>query len=159
MTAALQNLIPDVGDKAATLGEIAAMRARLEMLERQVAGTMALPGAALFPRIWVDRAADLVAMEWGISTDDLRGTCRRAVHTRPRFVWVWLVLHIGKFTHTQCAAQCGYLDHTMSMHACRRVEGWRAANPDFRAVTDQLLEIGRALRSPPPPPPAEEAAP
>ncbi|MBU6167316.1 MAG: hypothetical protein KGQ52_14480 [Alphaproteobacteria bacterium] len=148
MTAPLPNLIPDIGDRAATLGEIAAMRARLDALERQVAGTMALPGAALFPRVWVDRLADLVAMEWGISTDDLRGACRRAVHVRPRFVWVWLVWRIGKFTHSQCAALCGYLDHTMSMHACRRVDGWRADNPDFRAVTDQLLQIGGALRAP-----------
>lgn len=151
MTARLQNLIPDVGDKAAALGEIALLRTRLEALERQVAGTMALPGAALFPRVWVDRVADLVAMEWGITTDDLRGSCRRAIHVRPRFVWVWLVLHIGNFKHTQCAAQCGYPDHSMSIHACRRVDRWRADNPDFRAVTDQLLQIGRALRAPPPP--------
>jgi hypothetical protein len=151
MTAPLPNLIPDVGDKAATLGEIAAMRARLEALERQVAGTMALPGAALFPRAWVDRAADLVAMEWGIPTDDLRGNCRRAIHVRPRFVWVWLVRTISRWSFPETARLTGYGDHTAALYACRRVEAWRANNPDFRAVTDQLLEICRVLRAPPPP--------
>jgi hypothetical protein len=148
MTARQQNLIPVGGDRATTLGEIAAMRARLDALERQLAGTTVLPGAALFPRVWVDRLAELVAMEWGIGIDDLRGACRRHIHTRPRFVWVWLVRAVAKLSFSETARLTFYGDHTAVLHACRRVDGWRESNADLRAVTDQLLRIGQALRAP-----------
>jgi hypothetical protein len=40
----------------------------------------------------------------------------------------------------------GYIEHTSVMHACRRVDYWRAQDSYFRAVTDQLLRIAEHSR-------------
>ena len=145
----LERLSEDAAEKAGYLAAIAELRARLNRLEMAVLGDMARPGAALFPRIWVDRLAELVAYEYGIEVTELRGSFRHPRYTRPRFLWVWLVKEIAKTSYPQVSQLTGYADHTAVMHACRRVNEWRASTPDFRIVSDQLLQIGDALRSPP----------
>lgn len=145
---ALERLSENSAEKAGQLAEIAEMRARLNTLEMAVLGEMARPGAALFPRVWIDRLAELVAFEFGIEVTELRGSFRHGRFTRPRFVWVWLVKEIAKQSYPQVAQMTGYADHTAVMHACRRVHGWRMSTPDFKLVSDQLLQIGRALRAP-----------
>ncbi len=144
-----ERLSEDAAEKAGYLAAIAELRARLNTLEAAVLGDMARPGATLFPRVWIDRLAELVAFEYGIEVTELRGSYRHGRFTRPRFVWVWLVKEISRESYPQIARFVGYGDHTTVMHACQRVNGWRQSKPDFKVVTDQLLQIGRALRAPP----------
>lgn len=141
-----QRLSVASADIATALAEIDTMRARLGAVESMLLAHLVVPGAQIFPRVWVDRLAELVAHEWGIEARALRSSFRDQRFTRPRFVWVWLVKQVGRQSYPQTAALCSYGDHTGAMHACRRVEGWRQTQPEFRIVTDQLLEIGHALR-------------
>lgn len=143
----LSCLSGDAAERAAVLAEIDQLRAQLAMLENRVMAGMALPGASLFPRVWIDRLAEIVAFEFGVDTRDLRGSAREARFTRPRFVWVWLVHQIAGASYPQTARLTGYGDHTSALHAFKRVVGWRRTHPEFAHVTDQLLQIGRALRT------------
>lgn len=140
-------LSADAANRAAILAEIDQLRSRLAALESTVMCGMALPGASLFPRVWIDRLAELVAFEFGIDVRDLRGSVREQRFTKPRFLWVWLVQKIADTSYPQTARLTGYGDHTSVMHACKRVEHWRYRNTDFAHVADQLLQIGRALRT------------
>lgn len=157
MTALLSNLTPAAVDLAGVLAQIDGLRAQLAVIEASVLAGIAKPGVNLFPRAWVDRLAEIVAFEFGMETNELVGSLRNAKFIRARFTWVWLVRTISDKSFPETARLTGYGDHTAVMHACRRVAGWRAANPDYQAVTDQLLRIGQALRAPPAAP-AEEAA-
>ncbi len=170
MNAPLPNAISDgAAERGAVLAQIDGLRQTLARLELVVIGSASRPGEALFPRAWVDRVAELVAFEWGVDVLDLRGSRREARLTRPRFVWVWLVKQIGRYSYPQTALHCGYAEHTAVIHCCRRVDGWRDEQPGFRAVTDQLLAIGQMQRCNPGPDaaliepegetPAEEAQP
>lgn len=158
MNAPLQNLSPDAALTAGALAELASIKLRVAVLESELVNGLAASGPGVFHRLWIDRVANLVATEWGLSVGDLRGSSREKRFTRPRFVWVWLVKHIGHYSYTRTAVECGYVDHTSVIWACGRVDGWREKYEDFRSVTDQLLDIGRAIRSPQPsaPEPATE---
>ena len=138
----------DTAGLADHLAAIAELRARLNSLEATVLRDMARPGAALFPRVWVDRLAELVAFEYGIEVTDLRGSHRNSRFTRPRFLWVWLVWKISRESYPRVATLTNYVEHSAVIHACRRVVGWRKSNADFALVTEQLLLIGRSLRTP-----------
>lgn len=155
MNAPLTSLSPNAEGLAAALAEIDAIRDQLAVLESRVLGNLAQPGAALFPRKWVDRLANVVAVEFGVHVHELRGLNREQRLTRPRFTWVWLVKMVSGKSYPEVARLCGYGDHTSVMHACRRVDGWRDRYSDFTLVTDQLVQIGKTLRQPPAP--VEEA--
>ncbi len=154
-----QRLSDDAAQMAGHLAAIAELRAQLNLLEAAVLGDMARPGAALFPRVWIDRLAELVVFEYGIDVTELRGSYRHPRFTKPRFLWVWLVKEIAKASYPQVAQLTGYADHTAVRHACQRVHGWRTSTPDFKTFSDQLLQIGRALRAPSATPAEPEAEP
>jgi chromosomal replication initiation ATPase DnaA len=155
----LERLSEDAAEKAGHLAAIAELRAQLNRLEAAVLADMARPGTALFPRVWIDRLAELVAFEFGIDVTELRGSYLNQRFTRQRFVWVWLIKEITQGSYPRVAELTGYIEHSAVRHACQRVQGWRVSMPDFKLVTDQLLQIGRALRTPSTAPAGPEAEP
>jgi chromosomal replication initiation ATPase DnaA len=141
------------------MAEIAAMRRQLDALEaRALAERVSGLHSGLLPRQWIDLLAGIVAEEFGITPGELMGSSRRPQYVRARFTWVWTVWKTGEYSLPRTAQATGYCDHTTVGWAIKRVEGWRAAQPDYRLVTDNLLAIGQGLRARRPPP-AEEVAP
>lgn len=151
MSAALS--VPD-DTRVPLLAEIQAMRRRLNALE---AAAMAGGGAPLRALVyaWTDKLANIVAQEWGCSHEELLGDVRTTRLIRPRFTWVWLVRTTGGYSYPQTARLTGYTDHTSVIHACRRVDQWRA-DDIYREATDGLLAIARALRGEKPAPAADD---
>jgi chromosomal replication initiation ATPase DnaA len=141
------------------LAELASLRRRLAALEAQAIAANASPGAGLFARRWVDLLATIIAEEFGMTVQELVGGSRQRHFTRARFTWAWAVRCIGSYSFPITARLTGYVDHTSVVWAVRRVEQWREASPDFRLVTENLLEIGRKLRARPAEAPADEVAP
>ena len=122
--------------------ELAAIEARLSQL-RAIAEADAPRGPAMLGRPWVMEIASVVVQEYGIPLEELLGGSRIRDITRPRFVWVWLVRTAAGYSFPLTGRLTGYGDHTTVMHACKRVEQWRASDSNFRLITDQLLAIAQ----------------
>jgi hypothetical protein len=129
---------------------IAGLEAQLAVLDASVQITKAAPAVLvpferrLFP--WIGRLAQAVADEWGVSAAELTSQRRQGLLIKPRFVLVWAVKQASDYSLPQIGRLLNR-DHTTVMHACRRVNEWRATDEVFRHVTDQLAVIGQRLRS------------
>ena len=128
---------------------IASLEAQLAVLDASVQIAKAAPAdlvpfeRRLFP--WIGRLAQAVADEWGVSAAELTSQRRQALLIKPRFVLVWVVKQASDYSLPQIGRLLNR-DHTTVMHACRRVNDWRANDDVLRHVTDQLVLIGQRLR-------------
>lgn len=95
---------------------------------------------------WVRSVMGLVGEEFCVPISEISGPSRHASFVRPRFVAVWLIRSASNYSSPQIARLVNRSDHSTVLYACRRVEGWRDGNPEFRAATDALLTLARELR-------------
>lgn len=127
--------------------ELEAMAARINRLEVELGKMRPRAVSPLAPRhSWVQRLAETVADQWDVPVAQVLGRSRVSPLMRPRFALAWIIDQIGVFSLPQIARMIGYTDHTSVIHARRRVNEWRAAEPEFAWATDQLVIIARRMR-------------
>ena len=120
--------------------DLEALRRRVDILEKTVADQWT-EGLNLRPKGWRSRAAvDLVSDYYEVSREDLFGDLRETWLIRPRFTAIWLVREAAELSYPHIASIFGRRDHSTMMHACRRVWDWRKHEPEYRAMTDRMLE-------------------
>jgi chromosomal replication initiation ATPase DnaA len=128
--------------------ELRAMAARMERLEAEIARMRPRAVSPLAPRhSWVQRLAETIADQWEVPVAQVLGRSRITPLLRPRFVLAWVIDQLGCYSLPRIAQMIGYTDHTSVVHARRRVNEWRDAEPEFAWATDQLLQIARRMRA------------
>lgn len=90
----------------------------------------------------IEKAAELYAIEpW-----DLPRLGAQRVNFIPRWAVIWTLRQLmpagrqnNPYSYVRLAKLFGYADHTTPIYANRQAEKLRAADPKFKALTDQLL--------------------
>lgn len=139
----VQDLRERVSRVEALLEPVLVTAGRLQQIDEAVADFHANRSGT--PHDRARRVAGIVAEEWATTTGDLLGSSRFAEHIRPRFVLCWLLRNETKWSTSQVGRYIGGRDHTTIIYACRRVDGWREKDSNFRLVTDQLSAIAGAV--------------
>lgn len=128
---------------------VARLERRVDALERALASRPAVvnetppaTGASTFGQLRFQGLLALVAAEFNVPVGCLTGPLRHDWMIRPRFTAQWIVRRASTYSYPQIGRLFGR-DHSSIMSACRRVEAMRAADADYRDVTDRLLAVAR----------------
>jgi hypothetical protein len=86
----------------------------------------------------VERSIRMVSHHYGISIEELcSGEGQALWIVCPRSVVAWLANQLG--ASSPLTGRRLKRDHTTILMSCRRVNRWRAADHEFRALTDRML--------------------
>lgn len=81
----------------------------------------------------------IVGKQYGFAPVELLSARRQAPLVKARHVACWLAKYSTASSYPKIAHCLGGRDHTTILHAIKRIEARRAADPAFRAETDALL--------------------
>lgn len=82
---------------------------------------------------------DGTARAFGVTVPEMRGDTRQAGIVRARFAFCWVARRAFGDSARRTGRALGDRDHATVLHALRRADALREADPDFRAATDRLL--------------------
>lgn len=103
-----------------------------------------IPQEVYFPITFED-ILRTVATHYGISVEDLKGSCRQATISYARFVVVHLSLrYLAKRSLKSIGRSLGNKDHTSILHARNRIRGIMAVNPKAHA---EIIGIEKHIES------------
>ncbi|MGH6955499.1 MAG: helix-turn-helix domain-containing protein, partial [Caulobacteraceae bacterium] len=94
-------------------------------------------------RITVDEIQKTVAEHYGMRQADLISERRNRAIARPRQAAMWLAKHLTTRSLPDIGRRFGGRDHTTVLHAVRRIETLRAADPQ---LARDLETLSRKLR-------------
>lgn len=80
-----------------------------------------------------------VCQHFGVSLIDLVSQRRPVRLVEARHVAMWLAKNLTEYSLPQIGAAFGGRDHTTVLHAVRKVDAQRAADPEFASLTGDLL--------------------
>ncbi len=115
---------------------VARLERRIGELELQMAGIPAFTPATAS----VHEIVLMAARSWQVSAADIYADRRAAAITEPRFAAVWVARTALPISLPRIGQAIGKRDHTTILHALRRAERLRHRNPDFRRITDAMVE-------------------
>lgn len=105
-------------------------------------------GCSLFAqpdRLTIARIVTMVAASFHIRPNDIVGPFRDRTFAWPRHAVVWLARNSLPASTPQIGRALGGRDHTTILHAVKRAEERRAADPVWRAQLDALLAVCEAM--------------
>jgi len=94
-------------------------------------------------RITVDEIQRATAEHFGLKREDLVSECRTRAIARPRQAAMWLAKHLTTRSLPDIGRRFGGRDHTTVLHAVRRIEELRNADPQ---LARDLETLDRKLR-------------
>jgi len=100
------------------------------------------------PRLSLSTIAQEVALEFGISTQDLRASTRVQAYRLPRQCAMWLAHEVGGWPMTKIGHYFGRRTHAAVSYNCRKLQDDAAALPSLRLQLEQLrTRLNRQLWS------------
>ena len=118
--------------------EATRLKVRVSELEAKMAPEIAEP---LFPRGTVKTIQQVVAAAYGLTLIDMLAHRQHRQLVRPRHVAMYLARELT----TQSMPQIGRLferrDHTTVLHACRKMDKFMAADPEFAKQVEALKAL------------------
>ena len=91
------------------------------------------------PRITVRMCVEVISARYNVSRGDLLSARRTRPVVLPRQIVMWLAKERTPRSLPEIGRQLGGRDHTTILHGIRQVEARRAADPNFRRETDEII--------------------
>jgi chromosomal replication initiation ATPase DnaA len=85
----------------------------------------------------------LVATRCDVTTSELVGASKRGDIPAARFLAYWLVRQTTEKSLPQIASEFGVAHHATVIYGIKRCEARRKVDPQWRALSDELLHICR----------------
>jgi len=134
--------------------KISIQEAHIEVLEAQIVKLKEVPRAVnVIPlrrpsdRPHIGRILAAVALEYGISVDEIRGPWRSKFYMEPRWVAIWIARKRTLHSFPSIGEYIGGRDHTTCIHAYRKIEERLAMElaADDDTLAERIARIDVAL--------------
>jgi chromosomal replication initiation ATPase DnaA len=119
------------------MSDLDALSERVEALERCL-GVVELPRQSALDCQEVAKLIGFVSVECDVAPLDIVSQRRGGDAVRARQLVCWLARTLTQRSLPRIGRALGGRDHTTVMHAVNRIEDRRAADPEFRRLTDKL---------------------
>jgi chromosomal replication initiator protein len=110
----------------------------LEIAQQQLKDMFSSPKQ---PNMSLDTIQKVVAENYSLSSNDLRGQKRTKNIVLPRQIAMYIAREITEFSTTEIGQSFGGRDHTTVMHSCQKIEEQIHTDPKLDAAIKAIINM------------------